>query len=47
VGLRYVIHYDIKADNILLDNVNNSLLGESNLKVVLGDFGECRLFTSE
>ena len=33
-----VTHYDIKADNILLDD---------KLNVVLADFGECKMFTSE
>ena len=36
-----VTHYDIKADNILLQ-----LDGETGqpTKVVLGDFGECRIY---
>ena len=43
-----VIHYDIKADNILLDtrnsngNIDSSF--DSEFKVTLADFGECRFF---
>jgi len=38
-----VTHYDLKCDNIMLD------LGEhdAEFEVTLGDFGECKLFTSE
>jgi serine/threonine protein kinase len=36
-----VTHYDIKADNILLQVEEQT---GSPLKVVLGDFGECRIY---
>lgn len=44
----HVVHYDIKADNILLD-YGNSKFGNSSeeLRVVLADFGECRMFSTE
>ncbi|KAL4475130.1 hypothetical protein ABPG74_001826 [Tetrahymena malaccensis] len=45
-----VIHYDIKADNILLDFPNKAENGNSNdqsIKVVLGDFGVCKMFRNE
>lgn len=41
-----VTHYDIKADNILIEEivgVNN----EIELKIVLADFGSCKLFKNE
>ena len=41
-----VTHYDIKADNILLDSKVNSVSGNStfdnDLRVTLADFGECK-----
>lgn len=41
-----VTHYDIKADNILLDyktNSNSEVTNYDNdLKVTLADFGECK-----
>jgi serine/threonine protein kinase len=36
-----VTHYDIKADNILLDYRGLINGGDNNIRVVLGDFGEC------
>jgi serine/threonine protein kinase len=35
-----VTHYDIKADNVLLQFSP----GQEDPRVVLGDFGECRIF---
>lgn len=40
-----VTHYDIKCDNILLDYVTSADGG--NIKITVGDFGECKMFTSE
>jgi len=41
-----VTHYDIKADNILLDSKISSASEASNfdndLRVTLADFGECK-----
>lgn len=41
-----VTHYDIKADNILLDYKAASAISEtsidSDIKVTLADFGECK-----
>lgn len=41
-----VTHYDIKADNILLDYKPASTLSENSvdndIKVTLADFGECK-----
>jgi serine/threonine protein kinase len=48
-----VSHYDIKCDNILLEPKSSgsssiSRFGEENgVRVTVGDFGECRMFTNE
>lgn len=39
-----VTHYDIKADNILLEIDPND---ENKIKAVFGDFGECKIYESE
>lgn len=39
-----VTHYDIKADNILLDCENEEALEEGRYAVVFGDFGECKIY---
>jgi serine/threonine protein kinase len=39
-----ITHYDLKCDNILLDYKTNS---ESEIRVTLGDFGTCKMFTDE
>lgn len=38
-----VTHYDIKADNILLEIDQND---ESKIRAVFGDFGECKIYES-
>ena len=38
-----VTHYDIKADNILLDIDEND---ENKIRAVFGDFGECKIYDS-
>jgi serine/threonine protein kinase len=46
-----VTHYDIKADNVFLDVVDNEGAiqsnSETNFLVALGDFGECKMFISD
>ena len=40
-----ITHYDLKCDNILLDSKTNNTMkwnSESDIRVVLGDFGECK-----
>jgi len=40
-----ITHYDLKCDNVLLDyKTNNNMKwnSESDIRVVLGDFGECK-----
>ena len=40
-----ITHYDLKSDNVLLDyKTNNNMQwnSESDIRVVLGDFGECK-----
>jgi len=40
-----ITHYDLKSDNVLLDyKTNNNMKwnSESDIRVVLGDFGECK-----
>lgn len=39
-----VTHYDIKADNILLDCESEETLEEGKFVVVFGDFGECKIY---
>ncbi|KRW99809.1 Protein kinase-like domain [Pseudocohnilembus persalinus] len=41
-----VTHYDIKADNILLE-IKEEKDGKKNIRIVLGDFGSCKLFKNE
>ena len=44
-----VTHYDIKADNVFLDVADSEKRtgSESNLKIALGDLGECKMFISD
>jgi len=41
-----VTHYDIKCDNILLDFDSSSPDG-TGIVITVGDFGECKMYTSE
>jgi len=41
-----VTHYDIKCDNILLD-FNTHASDGSGIQITVGDFGECKMYTTE
>jgi serine/threonine protein kinase len=43
-----IVHYDIKADNILLDfEVNKFGSVSEDMNIVVADFGECHIFSCE
>ncbi len=42
-----VTHYDLKCDNVMLEIGVNERTDDNIFRVTLGDFGECKLFTTE
>ena len=40
----HITHYDIKADNIMLDFAFNQAKNTLQIEVVFGDFGVCKIY---
>ena len=45
-----ITHYDLKCDNVFLEfknSSNSSKWNDSDIRVILGDFGVCKMFLNE